>query len=385
MKLAGLIWANIFRNKIRTLLTLGSLTMAFVLFGFLQALSNAFSAGADFVGASRLIVQSRTSFTQALPMSQLRQIEQVPGVANVNYSQWFGGVYQSERNFFPQFATDPERLFKTYPEWVLSDAEKQRFKQIRASALVGRQIANRFGWKVGDRVPLTSTIWGTQSGDKAWSFEVAGIFDGVNEEWQNRTGLMYLNFDYFDEEREVGRGLAGIFIVQLSDANRAEEVAKTIDAIFKNSANETKTQTEKEFNLGFFRQLGDIGLLTRYVLFAVFFSILLVVGNTIAQGVRERIPELAVLKTLGFTDAAMLWSVFAEAAALCLMGAIAGMSLAAAALAALSSSLQLPFRPGDPSLWLQALACALVMAFLVGVLPALRAQRLKIVDALAGR
>lgn len=384
MKLFGLIWANLFRKKTRTVLTLLSLVSAFLLFGLLQAVSNAFSAGADFVGASRLVTQARVSFTQSLPMRQLRQIEGVPGVAAVNYAQWFGGVYQEPRNFFAQFAVDPDRLFAVYPEWTLTDAEKERFRTIKASAIVGKQLAEKFKWKIGDQIPLESTIWPTQDGNKTWTFEVAGIFGGIDKDWDARANLMYLNFAYFDEERQFGRGGAGTFAIKLADSKQAESVASTIDAMFENSPDETKTQTEKDFNLGFFKQIGDIGLLVRYVLFAVFFTILLVVGNTMAQSVRERIPELAVMKTLGFTDATVLSMVLAEALLICGLGALIGMGLAALLLSGASRQ-QLPVTPGDLTLWLQALAAAFALAIAVGLLPAWRARSLKIVDALAGR
>lgn len=385
MKLFGLVWANLFRKKTRTLLTLLSLISAFLLFGLLQAVSNAFSAGADFVGASRLVTQARVSFTQSLPMRQLRQIESVPGVAAVSYAQWFGGIYQNPRNFFPQFAVDPDRFFAVYPEWTLTEAEKQRFRSIKTSAIVGSQLAKKFGWKVGDQVPLESTIWPTQDGNKTWTFEVAGIFGGIDKDWESRAGLMYLNFAYFDEERQFGRGGAGTFAIKLSDSSRASTVASAVDAMFENSPDETKTQTEKDFNIGFFKQIGDIGLLVNYVLFAVFFTILLVVGNTMAQSVRERIPELAVMKTLGFTDFTVLMMVLSEALLICALGALIGMGLAAALLVAASNNLQLPLSQGNTKLWLQALATAFALSVAVGVLPAWRARTLKIVDALAGR
>jgi len=385
MKLFGLIWANLFRKKTRTLLTLLSLISAFLLFGLLQAVSNAFSAGADFVGASRLITQARVSFTQSLPMRQLTQIESVPGVAAVSFQQWFGGIYQDPRNFFAQFAVDPDRLFAVYPEWKLSDEEKQRFRTIKASAIVGSQLAKKFGWKVGDQVPLESTIWPTQDGNKTWTFEVAGIFGGIDADWESRANLMYLNFGYFDEERQFGRGGAGTFSIRLKDTDKASSVAAAIDSIFENSPDETKTQTEKDFNIGFFKQIGDIGLLVNYVLFAVFFTILLVVGNTMAQSVRERIPELAVMKTLGFTDFTVLMMVLSEAFLICALGALIGMGFAASLLVVASKSLQLPLAPGDATLWLQALATAFALSVAVGVLPAWRARTLKIVDALAGR
>jgi putative ABC transport system permease protein len=383
MKLLGLVWANLFRKRLRTTLTLLSLTTAFLLFGLLQALSTAFTQGANFVGASRLITQARVSFTQSLPLSMLREIEAVPGVANVSYAQWFGGIYQDPKNFFAQFAVDPERIFTVYPEWKISDEEKRRFQTIKASAIVGKLLADKYGWKVGDQVPLESTIWPTQDGNKSWSFEVAGIFTGIDAEWSKQANLMYINFNYFDDERQFGRGGAGIYAIQLKEANQAESVSAIIDKRFQNSVNETKTQSEKDFNLGFARQIGDIALIVKYVLFAVFFTILLVVGNTMAQSVRERIPELAVLKTLGFTDGSVLGMVLFEAILICLLGAGLGMALAALVLAGLSS--QIPVSPGDAKLWLSAFLTALGLAFAVGLLPAWRARRLKIVDALAGR
>jgi putative ABC transport system permease protein len=385
MKLWGLVWANLFRKRLRTFLTLASLAIAFLLFGFLQSLDNVFSGGADFIGASRLITQARISFTQALPMRQLQALERTPGVQDVSYAQWFGGIYQEPKNFFPQFAVDPERFFKVYPEWVLPDAQKQRFINIRASAIVGQRLAEKFKWKVGDQIPLTSSIWPTQTGDKLWSFEVAGIFTGKDEEWATRANLMYLNFNYFDEERQFGRGGAGIFAIRLKPDAAPETVAKAIDTQFMNSPDETKTQTEKDFNLGFVRQLGDISLIIKLVLGAVFFTILLVVGNTMAQSVRERTPELAVLKTLGFTDAAVLLMVLAESALICFLGMVIGMLMAVLAFAVLGKMFQFPETLNNVRLWLQAGSVAFVLALIVGVLPAWRARGLKIVDALAGR
>jgi putative ABC transport system permease protein len=385
MKLFGLIWANLFRKKTRTALTLLSLISAFLLFGLLQAVSNAFSAGADFVGASRLVTQARVSFTQSLPMRQLRQIEGVPGVEAVSFQQWFGGIYQDPKNFFAQFAVEPDRLFTVYPEWKLTEAEKQTFRTVKASAIVGSQLAKKFSWKVGDRVPLESTIWPTQDGNKTWTFEIAGIFGGVDADWEARANLMYLNFAYFDEERQFGRGAAGTYSIKLKDSKQAASVAAAIDAMFENSPDETKTQTEKDFNIGFFKQIGDIGLLVNYVLFAVFFTILLVVGNTMAQSVRERIPELAVLKTLGFTDFTVLMMVLSEALLICLLGALIGMGFAAVILKAASVAIQLPLTSGNTKLWLQAITTAFALSIAVGVLPAWRARTLKIVDALAGR
>lgn len=382
MKYLGLIWAGLFRKKLRTTLTLFSLICAFVLLGLLQAVNSLFSGGADFLGANRLITQARTSFTQPLPMRLMPQIEAVPGVTRVSHSQFFGGVYQDPRNFFPQFAVNPQRLRDTYPEWVMDEDSWRRFITTRNGAIVGRNLADQFGWKVGDVVPLNSFIWTKTDGTRVWEWEVVGIFDGRNEEWQKRAGLMYLNYGQFDEGRAGGKGLAGVFVVMVDDPQASERVSALIDAKFENSSDETKTQSEQEFQLGFARQLGDIGLIVNLITSAVFFSILFLTGVSMSQGVRERVPELAVLKVLGFTDRAVMGLVLAEAFALCLLGALAGMLLAD-----LLTNVVPPEFPIETDLrvWGVAGVSVVVLSLLVGLPPALHALRIKIVDALAGR
>lgn len=382
MKYLGLIWAGLFRKKLRTTLTLLSLVSAFVLLGLLQAVNALFSGGADFLGADRLITQARTSFTQPLPMRQLTQIEAVPGVKRVSHSQFFGGQYQDPRQFFPQFAVNPQRLRDTYPEWVLDDDGWRRFITTRNGAIVGRNLANKYGWKVGDIVPLNSFIWIRTGGSRTWEWEVTGIFDGRDREWQDRANLMYLNYDYFDEARAGGKGLAGVFVVSMDNPDDAERIASDIDAKFENSTDETKTQSEQEFQLGFVRQLGDIGLIVNLITSAVFFSILFLTGVSMSQAVRERVPELAVLKVLGFTDRKVMALVLAEAFALCFIGALLGMLLANVVASSLPA--EFPIHT-DLRVWAVAGVSVLVLSLLVGVPPALHALRIKIVDALAGR
>jgi putative ABC transport system permease protein len=375
--------ANLWRKKTRTVLTLLSIVTAFLLFGLLQAVNVLFTAGADFVGATRLVTQARVSFTTSLPLRLLPQIEAVPGVERVMWSQWFGGVWQENTQLVIQ-AVDPARLHDVYPELVMSDTEWKAFAGTRTGFVAGRQLANKYGWKVGDKVPIASNIFPQQDGSKNWTFDLVGIFDGKDEEWQRQTNGGWINFAYFDEANQFGRGLAGVYIIRLSDPDRAAEVAESIDRMFENSPDETKTQAEKDFTVGFFKQIGDIGLIVRWILFAVFFTLLLVVGNTIAQSVRERIPELAILKTLGFSNGSVLGFVLAEAAALCVIGGLIGLGIATPLGVGILSATGLPIAV-DGKVWLMGAVAIVVLSLAVGLLPALRAARLTIVDALAGR
>lgn len=379
-----LIWGSLFRRKARTFLTLASLTAAFLLIGLLQAVNSLFNSGADFLGANRLIVQARTSFTQPLPLRMLPQIESIPGVERVGWSQFFGGQYRDERAGFPQFAVDPQRLRETYPEWVMPDDAWRAFISTQDGAIVGRNIANQYGWKVGDIVPLNSFIWTTADGGRLWEWRIVGIFDGRDTKWQDQTQLMYLNFGQFDEGRSPrAQGLAGVFVVRVGDPLDSARVSAEIDRRFANSADETKTQNEADFQLNFVKQFGDIGFIMNAISGAVFFTILILTGFTMSQAVRERIPELAVLKCLGFTDRTVLWLVLAEALLLCVLGALLGMALAQV----ITANLPPAFPPIEPDrrVWLFVLGAVTVLATAVGLPPALRAMRLRIVDALAGR
>jgi putative ABC transport system permease protein len=378
----GFVIANLGRRKTRTVLTILSVVTAFLLFGLLQAVNVMFSAGAEFVGATRLVTQARVSFTTSLPMRLLPQIESVPGVDKVMWQQWFGGVWQENTQLFV-LAADPARLRAVYPEYVMPDAQWKAFEATRTGMIAGRSLADQYGWKIGQKVPIASNIFPQKDGSKAWSFDLVGIYDGKDDEWQRNTNVAWINYAYFDEANLFARGLAGTYTIRLSDPDRAAEVARAIDGMFENSPDETKTQTEKDFNLGFFRQIGDIGLIVRWILFAVFFTLLLVVGNTIAQSVRERIPELAILKTLGFSDRAVLGFVLAEAAALCVVGGLAGLGIATAIGVAIGGG-NFPIAV-DHRVWVAGVGAIVLLSFAVGLLPALRASRLTIVDALAGR
>lgn len=383
MTRSGFVFANLLRKKTRTVLTLLSVVTAFLLFGLLQAVNVLFSAGADFVGATRLVTQARVSFTQPLPMRLLPQIESVPGVDKVMWQQWFGAVWQENTQLI-FFATDPGRLHSVYPEYLMPDQQWKAFAETRTGMIVGRNLAKQYGWRIGDKVPISSNIFPQKDGSKAWTFDLVGIYDGKDAEWQRNTNLGWINFAYFDEANQFGSGRAGTFTLRLFKPDQAARTAQIIDAMFENSPDETKTQTEKDFNLGFFKQIGDIGLIVRWILFAVFFTLLLVVGNTIAQSVRERIPELAILKTLGFTDGNVLGFVLAEAAAICVIGGLLGLGVATMIGIAIGGGGNFPLAV-DERVWITGVIAIVGLSLAVGLLPALRAGRLSIVDALAGR
>jgi putative ABC transport system permease protein len=385
MTKTGFVVANLFRKKTRTILTLLSIMAAFLLFGLLQSVNHIFSAGPDFLGATRLMTQARVSFTSPLPLSMMPKLEAVPGVTRVAHSQWFGGVWQ-ENTPLIMFAIDPQRHHDVYPEWIMPEAQWKAFANTRTAMIAGKQLADQYGWKVGQKIPIASNIYPQKNGSKAWAFDLVGIFDGKDEDWKRRASLVYINHDYFDEANQFTTGRTNFFILKLSPSANAATVAKTVDKMFENSPDETKTQTEKDFNIGFAKQIGDIGMIVRWILFAVFFTLLLVVGNTMAQSVRERVPELAVLKTLGFSDVSVLGFVLAEAGALCLIGGLIGMSLATLLGAGLEKATGGQFQLAvSGSVWGLAAVAIVLMSLAVGLLPALRAQRLKIVDALAGR
>jgi putative ABC transport system permease protein len=268
----------------------------------------------------------------------------------------------------------------------MPEEQWKAFEQTRTSMLAGRMLADKYGWKVGQKIPLSSNIYPQKNNSKSWTFDLVGIYDGKDDSWKKRTNQVFINHDYFDEANQFGKGRTNFYILKLAPGADAATVSKTIDGMFENSPDETKTQTEKDFNLSFVKQIGDIGLIVRWILFAVFFTLLLVVGNTMAQSVRERVPELAVLKTLGFSDGSVLGFVLAEAVALCLVGGVVGLALATLLGAMVEKGTGGQFQlTVNGLIWAIGIATILVMSVAVGLLPALRARRLKIVDALAGR
>ena len=386
MKYLHLIWAALFRSKTRTLLTLLSVTAAFFLFGMLDSVRVAFNSGGDVTGANRMVVASRLSITQMLPYSLSPQIASIDGVKRSSYAAWFGGIYQDPKNFFPNFSVGPGYL-DLYPEFKLPDAQRKAWEADRQGAIVGEALAKRHGWKVGNTIPLQATIFPTK-GSNDWTFKLDGIFRIDDEKRKGQEQMLLFHWNYFDEANDYVKGRVGWYIIQLNDAGAADRVSKAIDALSANSDHETKTQTEEAFNQSFAKQIGDIGLIVTAIMGAVFFTLLLLTGNTMAQAVRERIPELAVLKTIGFSNRSVLLLVLGEAVLLVAIGGLLGLLLAPIAMTAATKMsggfIQLPSSL-PPESWMTGAVLIVAFGVLAGLLPALRAMRLNIVDALAGR
>jgi putative ABC transport system permease protein len=381
-----LLWAGLFRKKTRTVLTLLSVFVAFVLFGLLQAVTVAFESGADSADAKRLLTTARYSIIELLPISHLSQIEQVPGVVQVAYAEWFGAKYQNESNAFPVFAVEPRRYLGMYPEFTIADDQREAFARTRTGAVAGVRLVRRYGWKVGQKLPISSEIHAKADGSLNWEFDLVGTLDAEDPAAVANTDVVLINAAHFDEARRLGKGRTGWSIVRIDDSTRARAISADIDRRFLNSPDETKTQPEKEFAVGFAKQIGDLGALVTRILAAVFFTILIMTGNTMAQSVRERIPELAILKTLGFSDGKVTALVLAEALLLLALAGGLGMAFAAGILPGLNRAIGSRFPPlhVTAGTWLTGAAIVGALAFAIGVPPALRARRLRIVDALAG-
>ncbi|MBA0100751.1 FtsX-like permease family protein [Stenotrophomonas indicatrix] len=385
MKYFSLVWAQLFRSRTRTLLTLLSVVAAFLLFGMLDSVRVAFSSGGSVEGANRLVVASRLSITQSLPIRLETQIRQVSGVRDVTYGMWFGGIYQDPKNFFPNFSVAPN-YFDVYRELQIDPAQLQDWQQTRTGAIVGETLAKQFGWKIGDTIPLQATIF-PRGGSNDWPLELKGIYRSKDRALaSNEERQLMMNWKYFDESNDYIKNQVSWYTVTLDNPEQSSRVAQAIDAISANSDHETKTQTESAFQQAFVKQFADIGMIVTSIMGAVFFTLLLLTGNTMAQAVRERVPELATLKTLGFKDSTVLTLVMVESVLLIGLGGLIGMGLAALILPAISPKSMGMLPPHVPTpTWLVGIVLIVVIGIVVGLLPALRAKRLKIVDALAGR
>lgn len=382
MKYFPLIWSSLFRKKTRTVLTLLSIMVAFLLFGLLQAVNHAFQSGAESADADRMITNSKYSIIDMLPVSFQQQIASVPGVKAVAFASWFGGSYQDKPARFAVFPVVPDDYLRIAPEITMSKDTVEKWKATRTGAVVGEALLKTMGWKVGDKVPLKADIWPQNDGSLTWTFDIVGTFHNTKDQANGDSALLFRH-DYFDEARQYGKGSIGWFLVKIDNPANADRVSKDIDKLFANSEHETKTQTEKAFAQGFAKQFGDIGLIVTAILGAVMFTILVLTGNTMSQALRERIPELGILKTLGFSNNAVWWFVLLESLLLALIGALIGLSLAALMLVGLKAALSNFGISGmSPVVFAQGLAVALVLGLAVGLLPALKAMRLKIVDAL---
>ena len=380
MKFSRLIWANLTRKKVRLILTIGSFAVALFLFTLLGVVKSAFSRGTELAGADRLVTINRIGLINVLPLSYDDKIRAIPGVKAVTHNHWFGGVYQDERNFFPQFVIDVENQRKVMTEFVVSDDQWSNFVKDQQGAVAGATLAKRFGWKVGDRIPIKNALYGTT---KTWEFNLDGIYTSQKEGGDETQ--FWLQWKYFDENvPSVMKSTAGWYVIKLDSPDDSVRVAKTIDTQFANSSNETKTETESAFQAGFAKQLGNIEFLILAIGSVVFFTLLLVTGNTMAISVRERTGELAVLKAIGFSGRAVMFFVLAESLVIALFGGLLGLGLAMLVIPVVGTAL----RGLLPSLLLSVpiLGTGLLFALLVGgasgLLPGIGALRLRVVDAL---
>jgi putative ABC transport system permease protein len=385
VKYLPLLWRNLWRRKVRTIFTFLSIVVAFLLFGLLMAIRNSFAAGLDLAGQNRLLTVHKVSIIQQLPARYLASIRSTPGVKAATHLTWFGGVYQDPKNFFAQMAVEPDGLLRLYPEYVLSDEQKAAWLKTRTGAIAGRKLVERYGWKIGDRIPIKPTYYRPTDGKpETYEFDLVGIYRGKTAD-VDETGFFF--HDEYLQERCGNPGKVGWYVLEVDDPNHADEIAHAIDRQFANSHEETKTTTEKALAQSFAHQIGDTGAILSAIAAIVFFVILLIAGNTMAQSIRERTNELGVLKTVGFTDLTVMGLVLAEAFLLVGGAGILGLALAKLGTPVFAklveSFLPIFYVPG--SSLLVGVGLALLLGLASGGIPALLALRLSIVDALGRR
>ena len=378
-----LVRKNLFRRKLRAALMIVSILIAFMIFGVLAGFYRAFTAGEDRAAADRLITVNKINFTQPMPIAYFNRVHSVDGVRQVTFANWFGGYYQDPKNFLMTLAVEPATYFDVYrSELDIPPEQLQTFIRDRSSAVIGESLARKWGWKVGDRVPVSSNIFTQRSGGHTWDFTIAGVVKGKTE--QVDTNFFLLQYAYFDETRSFGKDTIGWLILQTNSPENNDRVAKTIDAMFANSTAETSTDTEKAFGKAFAAQFGNIALIVFLVVGAAFVTILMIVGNTMALSIRERTREIGVLKTLGFSGARILRMVLGESVLLALLGGLPGLAIAALITLALRNSLAniAPAFAVSPDIALEGLALMVALGLITGMIPALNAMRLKIATAL---
>lgn len=381
MKFLVLIGSNLRRKKLRTTLTVLSIFVAFVLYGFLCAIKHALVGGVTMAGIDRLVTRHKVSIIQLLPQSYKSRILAIPGVTAAVHQTWFGGIYQDPKNFFPNMPVEPEEFLAMFPEFVLAPDQKKAWLEKRTGAIVGRSTADRFKWKIGDRIPISSPIWGPPANGKNWEFDIVGIFDGAKK--NTDTSQLFFRFDYFDEARRGEKGMVGWYTIRVANPDQATAVSAKVDEEFGNSPYETKTEPEGAFIQAFAEQVGNVGAMTVAILGAVFFTILLVAGNTMAQTVRERTGELGVLKAMGFSNELLLGLVLGESCLIAALGGFAGLGLVLGIVSRGSPA------PGMFPVFLIpqrdliiGIALVVILGLATGLLPALQAMRLRIAEAL---
>ncbi|WP_444920580.1 ABC transporter permease [Microbulbifer sp. CnH-101-G] len=376
-----LIYKNMTRKPLRLFLTCFAIFIAFLIFGAVTSLKTALNSSVELSADNRLVVFNRINFTQSLPISYFQKVAAVEGVKDVTHLNWFGGYFQEQSRQIVSLAVDPESYLRVYEEIVIPEEQKQAWFNNRQGALVGEKLAQIYGWKVGDRIPISSNIFTHKDGGYTWEFVVSGIFKGDTEQYDTRQ--MLFHYKYFMETQTFGNDWIGWMALTTDDPSLNEKVAKTIDDSFANSQSETDTSTEKSFNKAFIEQIGNIGLIIFSVVFTAFFTILIVVGNTMALAIRERTGEIAVLKTLGFSSARIFRMVLSESLLIAFIGGLSGLAAAWLLVEGVKTFLArfLPNLILDGDIALQALFFMLLLGIITGLLPAFNALRLNIVSA----
>ena len=380
MKYLPLLWANLRRKRVRTTLTFLSVVVAFLLFGLLEAVSYALTGGAELAGQDRLVTQHRVSLIQYLPKNYLDRIRTLDGVKVATSQDWFGGIYRDDRNQITATAVEPDSFFEVYPEFAVSPEQMKAWRSTRTATIVGRDVAERFGWKVGDKVPLRSNIFRKRDGGDTWDLDVVGIYHVENGDNTN----MFLQYDYLNEARTYGHDEVGWIIMRIDDPNRAAAIESTVDALFANSSTETRTTTESAFLQGFANQMGNIGRIVTIVAAAVFFTMLLVTANAMAQSVRERVRDIAVMRTLGFSNGSIVTLVLVEGLLITVLGSVVGLWLGDALAKSVGKQMQqfLPLMMTPPNSYVAGLILAVGLGVLSCAIPCLQVSRLEVVDQL---
>lgn len=381
MFLLKLLLLNAFRHRLRTGLTILGLVVAVCAFGLLRTLIDAWHAGVEASSSARLITRSAVSLTFPLPLSYAQRLKAVDGVTTISWANWFGGVYQTERNFFPQFAVEPASYLRLYPEYVLPEEEKQAFLRDRRGAIVGRKLARTYGWKVGDQIPLRGTIY---SG--TWTFTVRGIWDGARENTDENQLLFH--WQYLNESMRARWGpradFVGVYVLGIDAPERAAQVSADVDALFRNSAAETLTETEAAFQLSFVSMSQAILAAIEAVSLIIIVIIMVVMANTMTMTARERTAEYATLKALGFGPGFVRWLLLGESLLIAILGGATGVALTFPAVAAVGGALGsfLPVFQVQPLTVALQVGAALAVGLVAAAWPAWRMGRIDIVQGL---
>lgn len=380
----GFIWSSMWRRPVRVVFTLLSIILAFLMFGMLDALRTSLSQAVNLTGADRLITISKVSIIDTFPVSHYTKVQATPGVSSVVHLNWFGGVYKDGKAQIPVFAMNIEDFFRVYPEVKITPEEFEALKGDRQGMVIGQVLADTYNWKKGDRVPIKSSFMRRLNGSDTWEFNIKAIYKVENSAgWDNQSAMFH--YEYYNESLQFGRDQIGWMTVKVSDPAQSEAVATRIDEQFANSSDETKTATEKAFTKQFLEQIGNIGKILISVVFAVFFTMLLVTANTMAQSVRERTNEIGVLKTLGFSSGSVLRVVIGEALFLTIFGGLIGFALAWLLVTFVLGPFMKKYFPvfeiGDSTI-ITAFILMVGLGVITGLWPAVSAMRLKITDAL---